>query len=1092
MYQRTSCIGLTLVLTAMLAGQASAATPALHRPREAARAAPTARIAASAAAAAATAAATVIENGRQCSVIGFEGVGDLAAIPEFDGIASPGWLGIIDADAGGTGNFAQEPSPQTIAFWLGGDPGSRDIVMTNVASKVEFYYASAVGMTLQALDETGNEVARASGGANYNLGVGDPNGQFNRWDRISVETPGNLIKTVRVTGNTNQTGIDNLKVCSTVGVASVEVTQAIQQVRPIADLKTQLAAGREAAVPLVARKPAVARFYMDKVNAVTDVTLRLSGVVSQTRKATLQPHCTPAQQRAHQAGCRSIDFYFTPPAGNWDLTAEVVDSAGAVLATHALPFSSRTTRALALKAVSVCDARSASGAWLCAPASALASKVGFLRSIMPTAGVTVATTANAVRRRASDYADTTDWWVAAASDANAMHAAGGGGNVIYYGMVRPELAGGIGGIAHGIPSHAALGHASAIRLGTETVTGLVSHEVGHTLGLRHTNTSAPAAAGAPPGCYSLASDSATDWPFGDNTIQSTDGPEVGFDVAAGKPLRPDANFEFMAYCVPRWISPQRYRSALTALGGGAAARTTATATATAEEMVAGQFWTVAGVIDNAAVRFAPVFDDASLGYAGSGSGEYRIEVRAADGGVLFVRYFDPSQAHTESEDDDVSGPPSFLELIPVTPNAAALLVFDGGGRVLGTLAMGGAAPQLAIVQPMAGLLGGEQVIRWTVTDPDSTRHAAKVLYSNDNGATWSELGRVDHPAGAGELQADMASLPGGAGSVRIKVVVSDGANTASALAGPFSVAKKALSDVSIVAPAPGAAYAQQAMVQLEGVAYDIDDGILDGKSVTWRSSLDGVLGSGALFQTTALSAGVHQVTMQATDGDGNSASAQTSISIAGAAPTVNLAVRPLDTLPTRCVEATIGASPGVNGLALDMAEYSLNGGADWTTIPLARLPLKFIVPGSGFIHLVARAFDRAGQVSARDAKLFVDAACVGGGAPRIAASIAARGMREPGVMFVDLVVRNDGTGAATGIAINKVDLRVLAGSGSVVLRDTPLPLPLPDLAAGQSGTVRLHLAVPASVTRLSLTESGTLKDRFGRALAFSINQSLIP
>ena len=160
MYQRTSCIGLTLVLTAMLAGQASAATPALHRPREAARAAPTARIAASAAAAAATAAATVIENGRQCSVIGFEGVGDLAAIPEFDGIASPGWLGIIDADAGGTGNFAQEPSPQTIAFWLGGDPGSRDIVMTNVASKVEFYYASAVGMTLQALDETGNEVAR--------------------------------------------------------------------------------------------------------------------------------------------------------------------------------------------------------------------------------------------------------------------------------------------------------------------------------------------------------------------------------------------------------------------------------------------------------------------------------------------------------------------------------------------------------------------------------------------------------------------------------------------------------------------------------------------------------------------------------------------------------------------------------------------------------------------------------------------------------------------------------------------------------------------------------------------------------------------
>ena len=39
--------------------------------------------------------------------------------------------GIIDQDAGGTGNIAFEPSPQTVAFWLGGAPGSRDIVIAD-------------------------------------------------------------------------------------------------------------------------------------------------------------------------------------------------------------------------------------------------------------------------------------------------------------------------------------------------------------------------------------------------------------------------------------------------------------------------------------------------------------------------------------------------------------------------------------------------------------------------------------------------------------------------------------------------------------------------------------------------------------------------------------------------------------------------------------------------------------------------------------------------------------------------------------------------------------------------------------------------
>ena len=73
------------------------------------------------------------ENGQQCTTITFEGLGDLAAVPTIEGINSPGWLSLIDYDAGGNGNFANEPSPQTIMFWLGSNPS---IVLDKPASKV--------------------------------------------------------------------------------------------------------------------------------------------------------------------------------------------------------------------------------------------------------------------------------------------------------------------------------------------------------------------------------------------------------------------------------------------------------------------------------------------------------------------------------------------------------------------------------------------------------------------------------------------------------------------------------------------------------------------------------------------------------------------------------------------------------------------------------------------------------------------------------------------------------------------------------------------------------------------------------------------
>src|SRR5450830_953008 len=1043
----SSLIGFTTIAPAF-------AADVLHRPGSLARKSAPSRPMALA--------APVIENGRECTVINFEGVGNQAAIPEFDGIQSPGWLGIIDADAGGTGNFANEPTPETIAFWLGGNPGSRDIVMTKTpASRLEFYYASAVAVTMQALDDKGNVLATSTGAPNYNTSSGDPNGDYNRWDPLKVETDGNKIKTVRVTGNTNQTGIDNLKVCTTIGVEAAEMTQAIQQFQELKDLKASLDASREPPVPLVAGKSGVLRLYTAKVTAVTDVTIRLSGAVSRTLTMPLQPNCSVEDQRRQKGGCRSFDFYLTPPEGNWDIKAEVIDSSGKVLETHDFPFKSRKTDTLSLKAVSVCDAKDAAGAWQCAPASALASRVSLLRKLAPTRQVSVAVTGEAIRRATAGYADVTNWWVDSAKDANDL------------------------------PSHAALGRTSAMRLGTETVTEMVSHEVGHTLGLHHTNTQAPGITAAPPGCYNLAADSGTDWPFGNNTIQSMTRPEVAFDVAAHKPLLPEATFEIMSYCVPRWISPFSYKKALTALGGGSV--TSAGRQAQAERSTAqGSFWTISGAIRNGSAVVDPVFDETTVGPVDAGSGTHRIEVQDAAGAVLFLRQFTPSSAHSESTGPEATGPAVFFELIPVQANAARVVVFNPADAAIGSVAFGGSAPVVRLVQPAGGgTLAGQQTIGWTVTDADSATRTAKVFYAPD-GFHWRQLARQ---AQSDSVTVDFDQLPGAAGTARIKVVVSDGANSAAAVSEPFSVARKVPQDVQILAPLANAAYPRDTEVQFEGTAYDIDDGMLDDAAVTWRSSLDGVLGNGAFVATTGLRPGTHAITMSATDSDGNTREATTTVRIAGAAPLLTLAVTPLDTLPTTCTEASIIVDANAGGVGIDKAEYSLNGGVAWTQVPANRLPYRFIVPGSGYIHLVARVFDQAGQLAVRDAKFFVNSACAVAGPPRFDGALGGQGAAGTGSMYVDVVLRNGGQGPARAARLTGVALRTLSGTGTVTLdtaRSPALPLALPDLAAGASHTVRLYFNVPAGVKRFSVTESGELSDIFDRGYKFSINQSVIP
>ena len=932
---------------------------------------------------------TTVENGTVCTTIDFEGVGDQRPIPEFDGIRSPDWLGVIDFDAGGGGNFAHEPSPSTIAFWLGGATGtgsSRDIVLDQPAAVVDFFYASAVTTRMEAFDDRGRRVATATGAANFGRGPGgDPTGQYNRWDRLRLEVDENRISRIRVFGAINQTGIDDLKVCRRNGVDAVEFTQAIQQLQDLDDLKADLASNGEPPVPIVRSKMTSMRVYFREVHAKTELRLEADlGGRRETRTVTLVPGCTREKMRL-QDGCASADFDFVPSAAQVPIELVVKDASGRQIENHQFRLRTRQAEPLVLSAVKVCDTQDAAGNWQCAEnyRTRLPAIVGLLRRIAPTHSVRVVDSGETVRREidtdgdgtvtTGDGAEDDAWWTGAAGDLRRLGSFFDGlrdglglEDRRYYGMTRAAIPGGTQGIAY-TPSRGALSRTQARLFGRDASEYTVAHETFHTMGRPHTSTAAPRWNGS----YGCAeADPGADWPYPDNRIRSGNRGshrlEVGYDLATKKAFDPRVTFDVMGYCSPGWISAFTYVQVLEDELAKTARKAAPRATAQ------GRFWLLSGGVLDGELRLEPIYEIATIGPTDAGMGPYRIEVRGGGGRALFTRRFLPTTPKALTDGTGrFEGGPFFAELVPVQAGAARIVVLDPAGEVLLATRLEGAAPAITVTAPAGGgTVRGLHEIRWQVSDPDGGRHRFWVRYSPNGGAleSWRTLGFVDEP----RLRVDFDRLPGSAGRAVVQVVASDGVNSTAATSAAFTV-PSAGPEVHVTFPAPGAVFRRSHSIWLQGAAFDDEDGTLEGQALTWRSDRDGLLGHGESVAASDLSPGLHTLTLTARDSDGNTARGEVRVTVAGAGPTLDLEVEALDSLPTTCAEVTLSARPGSVGLK--RVEYSLDGGQSWTAVPLSRLPHRFIVPGSGFFHLVARAFDHADQLAADDARFFTDSVC---------------------------------------------------------------------------------------------------------------------
>ena len=167
-------------------------------------------------------------------VLDFEGIGNLTPVGDYYNGAgpaaknfgvhfSPATLAIVDADAGGTGNFANEPSPSTIMFFLDANNAVLDFA-AGFTTGFSFFYTSSTAATVtvyDGLDKTGNVLGTLTVAAQFtgNNCVGDPTGTFCNWTAVGVAFAG-VAKSIDFGGTANQTGYDNITFGSDVPVGN--------------------------------------------------------------------------------------------------------------------------------------------------------------------------------------------------------------------------------------------------------------------------------------------------------------------------------------------------------------------------------------------------------------------------------------------------------------------------------------------------------------------------------------------------------------------------------------------------------------------------------------------------------------------------------------------------------------------------------------------------------------------------------------------------------------------------------------------------------------------------------------------------------
>lgn len=552
----------------------------------------------------------------------------------------------------------------------------------------------------------------------------------------------------------------------------------------------------------------------------------------------------------------------------------------------------------------------------------------------------------------------------------------------YYGVITGDG----GGLANGIPGTVSSGFLSGT--GARSSTGYARnrgpHEQGHVVGRHHAvDNSLPLNGdGNKVGqCGEIASASAPGHsPFetvgnrrpvlgtlnagSNDEVWGLDNRFVYDDAANLAVVDPRQTFELMSYCgggpQGRWISQFTYEGVMGAFPSASVSQL-ASASAT------GDFVIVRGTVDfstdMATLQPASFLAGATVELPAPGA--YRVQLLGGAGTELAGTDFQPIEMDADVEPGGIDPPPTGLILVPVEKPVApvARIAILHGGVLIGSADASPSPPTVSITAPADGaVLGGTDVtFEWHMADPDGGAVFATVLYSADDGSSWNTLA-VDQ---TDEALTMPRSAVAGSSTARIRVIVSDGVNTAQATSDRFEVANSGPT-VDILSPLAGQVFSGVQAVVLEGVALDREEGALD-HAIAWSSSLDGLLGSGQSVALLAsdLSEGTHEITASATDAGGETGTDTITIRVFRIAPSGDT-TPPVVTPPAD----VIAAATGPDGAFVSYPDATAVDDVDGP-LPAACLPPSASLFALGTTVVTCTAEDAAGNTGEASFQLTV-------------------------------------------------------------------------------------------------------------------------
>jgi hypothetical protein len=376
------------------------------------------------------------------------------------------------------------------------------------------------------------------------------------------------------------------------------------------------------------------------------------------------------------------------------------------------------------------------------------------------------------------------------------------------------------------------------------------HELGHTYGRKHAEFCGAEGGASYPYPGGRISPSLSEW--ANNTL-------YGIDRSLDTPLviTPDWT-DVMTYCDNEWMSDFTYEgiyARMVAEKPVSMAQLQALKAQGVEHLaVFGTIVTQTNLVTLSTFYRVP---DAFDVFERDVNGEYHIKLLNAANSVLADYNFSPRGS--VEQDDPVASISEFVPWITDTQK----IVIASATQALVTRTVSANPPTITLTSPVNGaILNGVQVsVSWTASDPDNDPLTYNIDYSTDGGATWQPL--------SGQLLTttitlDLTELPGSTQG-KFRVWASDGVNTAFAETnGTFTVPNKA-PKITSISPVSGTTYVAGQIISFEASAQDPEDGQLPDGNLQWSSSIDGVIGTGALLQLDTLSIGTHLITLTAAD-----------------------------------------------------------------------------------------------------------------------------------------------------------------------------------------------------------------------------------